>query len=149
MKAAMLEENYRIAVKEVPDLRTGSDELLIETKFAGVCGSDLHSFKGIHPFRKAPVVLGHELAGTVAEIGKGVRGFRVGDPVTVMPLIGYGKCLHCEMGKENICLNKKVPGVGGWEGTFAQYFLSRPSITFKLREKTSLEAGALAEPLRP
>ena len=147
MKAAILEENYRIAVKEVPDLRTGPEELLIETKVAGVCGSDLHSFKGIHPFRKAPVVLGHELAGTVAEIGKGVRGFRIGDRVTVMPLIACGKCLHCEMGKENICLNKKVPGVGGWGGTFAQYFLSRPSITFKLGEKTSLEAGALAEPL--
>ena len=59
MKAAMLEENYRIALKEVADLETGPGELLIETKFAGVCGSDLHSFKGIHPFRKAPVILGH------------------------------------------------------------------------------------------
>ena len=147
MKAAMLEEKYRIVVKEVADLRTGPEELLIETKFAGVCGSDLHSFKGIHPFRKAPVILGHELAGTVAELGKGVSGFRVGDRVTVMPLIHCGKCLQCQMGKENICLNKKVPGVAGWGGTFAQYFLSKPSITYKLGEKTSLEVGVLAEPL--
>jgi L-iditol 2-dehydrogenase len=71
----------------------------------------------------------------------------VGDRVTVMPLIACGKCLQCRMGKENICLNKKVPGVGDWGGTFAQYFLSQPSITYKLGEKTSLEAGVLAEPL--
>lgn len=147
MKAAILEEKYQIALKEVADLRAGPDELLIETKLAGVCGSDLHAFKGIHPFRKPPVVLGHELAGTVAELGKGVSGFRLGDRVTVMPLIHCGKCLLCQMGKENICLNKKVPGIGDWGGTFAQYFLSKPSITYKLGEKTSFEVGVLAEPL--
>jgi len=146
MKVGMLEDTYRVVVKEVGDLSPGPDELLIKTKYAGICGSDLHSFKGIHPFRKAPVVLGHELSGTIAGVGKAVKGFCVGDRVTVMPLVACKNCPQCERGNENVCLNKTVPGIKGWQGTFAEYFLSRPSITYKLGEDTGLEVGALAEP---
>jgi L-iditol 2-dehydrogenase len=147
MKAAILEDKYRIVTKEVGDLRPGSDDILIETKFTGICGSDIHAFKGIHPFRKPPVILGHELSGTVVEMGKDAKGFRIGDRVTVMPLISCGKCIHCQMGKENVCLNKKVPGVEGWQGSFAQYFISKPSITYKVGESTGLDIAVLAEPL--
>src|SRR5574337_150838 len=132
MKVAMLEDKFRIAVREVGDLHPAADELLIETRFAGVCGSDLHAFKGVHPFRKPPVILGHELSGTIVELGKGVTGFRPGERVTVMPLLACKNCLPCQMGHENICLNKRVPGVEGLLGSFAQYFLSKPSITHKL-----------------
>jgi len=147
MKVAILEDKYRIAVREMSDLRPGPDDLLIETRYAGICGSDLHAFKGLHPFRKPPVILGHELSGTVVDIGKEVRGFRPGERVTVMPLLACKKCQHCQMGDENICLNKRVPGIEGWLGSFAQYFLSKPSITYKLGENTGLDLGALAEPL--
>jgi L-iditol 2-dehydrogenase len=147
MKAAMLEEKYRIRVCEVEDPRPGPDEVLIETKYAGVCGSDLHAFKGVHPFRKAPVILGHELSGRIVEIGKEVREFVPGARVTVMPLLACKNCRPCQMGDENICLNKRVPGIGGWLGSFAQFFLSKPSITYKLGENTGLDVGALAEPL--
>jgi L-iditol 2-dehydrogenase len=147
MKVAILEDKYRIAVREMSDLRPGPDDLLIETRYAGICGSDLHAFKGLHPFRKPPVILGHELSGTVVDIGKEVRGFRPGERVTVMPLLACKKCQHCQMGDENICLNKRVPGTEGWLGSFAQYFLSKPSITYKLGENTGLDLGALAEPL--
>jgi 2-desacetyl-2-hydroxyethyl bacteriochlorophyllide A dehydrogenase len=147
MRVAMLEAKYRIAVREVDDVRPGPDDLLIKTRFAGVCGSDLHAFKGLHPFRNPPVILGHELSGTVAGMGDEVRGFRHGDRVTVMPLLACKNCLQCQLGNENICLNKRVPGIKGWLGTFAQYFLSKPSITYKLGENTGLDVGALAEPL--
>ena len=121
MKVGMLEDTYKVVVKEVGDLSPGPDELLIKTKYAGICGSDLHSFKGIHPFRKAPVVLGHELSGTIARVGKAVKGFCVGDRVTVMPLVACKNCPQCERGNENVCLNKTVPGIKGWQGTFAEY----------------------------
>ncbi len=146
MKVAVLEDTYRIALREVDDLRPGPDDLLIETRYAGICGSDLHAFKGVHPFRKPPVILGHELSGTVVGMGNEVRGFRVGDRVTVMPLLACKQCLPCRMGNEHICLNKTVPGIKGWLGTFAQYFLSKPSITYKLADGTGLDVGALAEP---
>lgn len=57
MKVAVLEDKYRIVVKEASDLHPGPDEILIKTKVTGICGSDLHAFKGIHPFRKPPVIL--------------------------------------------------------------------------------------------
>lgn len=147
MKVAVLEDKYRIVVKEASDLHPGPDEILIKTKVTGICGSDLHAFKGIHPFRKPPVILGHELAGTIVEMGKEAKGFRIGDRVTVMPLLACGECLLCKKGRRNICLNKKVPGIQGWLGTFAEYFISKSSITYKLGEKTPFETGVLAEPL--
>jgi L-iditol 2-dehydrogenase len=147
MKVAMLEEARRMAIREVNDLRPAPDELLIRTAYAGVCGSDLHAFQGKHPFRKPPVILGHELSGTIVEMGKEVRGFHLGDRVTVMPLLACKSCLHCRRGNENICLNRKVPGVEGWLGSFAQYFLSKASITYRLGETTGLDVGVLAEPL--
>ncbi len=147
MKAAILEDRYKIVIRDVADLKPGPDDIVIETKFTGICGSDIHAFKGIHPFRKPPVILGHELSGAVVETGKDVKGFRIEDRVTVMPLIACGKCIHCQMGKENICLNKKVPGVEGWQGSFAQYFISKPTITYKVGESTGLDTAVLAEPL--
>jgi L-iditol 2-dehydrogenase len=147
MKVAMLEDVGRIAIRDVNDLRPAPDEILIRTAYAGVCGSDLHAFRGKHPFRKPPVILGHELSGTIVEVGREVRGFQAGERVTVMPLLACKRCLHCQMGNENICLNKRVPGVEGWLGSFAQYFLSKPSITYKLGGKTGLDVGVLAEPL--
>ena len=129
------------------DLRPAPDELLIETAYAGVCGSDLHAFRGKHPFRKPPVILGHEVAGTVVECGAGVEGFRPGDRVTVMPLLPCGTCELCRMGRTNICLNKRVPGVGEWLGLFTEYSVAKASIVFKLGAATPFELGVLAEPL--
>ena len=147
MKAAVLVETGKIDIREIDRPTLGRDDLLIKTAYAGVCGSDLHAFRGKHPFRKPPVILGHELAGTVVECGGDVQGFRPGDRVTVMPLVACGTCRLCRMGRENICLNKQVPGAGAWLGSFAEYALAKASITYKLAEATPLELAVLAEPL--
>jgi L-iditol 2-dehydrogenase len=147
MRAAILEETGRIEIRDVGDLRPAPDEILIRSACAGVCGSDLHAFRGKHPFRKPPVVLGHEVAGTVAATGGEVEGFDAGDRVTVMPLVSCGTCRLCRVGRENICLNKRVPGVGGWLGSFAEFTLAKASVAFKLGEATACELGVLAEPL--
>lgn len=147
MQVAVLEDRGRIVIEEADVPTVGPTDILIRVAYAGVCGSDLHAFKGLHPFRQPPVILGHELSGTIVEIGRGVRGFSVGDRVTVMPYLSCGQCIYCQRGRSNICLNKTVPGIKGWLGTFAEYFSSRPEITYLLGESTSLERGALAEPL--
>lgn len=147
MKAAILEDTGKIVVRDVDNPTIGPNEILIRVQYAGVCGSDLHAFKGDHPFRKPPVILGHELSGTVAETGGQVHDFRIGERVTVMPYLACGQCTTCRRGRSNICENKIVPGIKGWWGTFAEYFVSRPEITYKLGDQVSLERGVLAEPL--
>ena len=147
MKAVLLEEIGRVAVRDVPDLTMGTADILIRTAYAGICGSDIHAYRGTHPFRKPPVVLGHEISGTVAAVGPGVQGFRLGDSVTVMPYRSCGHCAACRLGHSNVCESKIVPGIKGWLGTFAEYFISRPEITYKLGSSTGLKRGVLAEPL--
>ncbi len=147
MKAAMMVDKFKIEMQELEDLKCGPDDILIATKYAGLCGSDVHAYRGDHPFRKPPVVLGHEISGNISKIGEKVNGFHIGDPVTVMPCLFCGDCTSCRNKKYNICVNKRVPGMGKWVGTFAEYFLSKPSITFKLKNNANLMIGALAEPL--
>jgi L-iditol 2-dehydrogenase len=147
MKAAILEDKHKVVVQDIDDLSPLPDQILIKTEYAGICGSDLHAYEGRHPFRKPPVVLGHELSGTVVGIGDNVAGFQTGDRVTVMPLEACGSCMQCQRHKKNLCINKRLPGMDNWHGTFAEYFLALPEQTFKLGKETSLQKGALAEPL--
>ena len=147
MQAAVLVDTGTIDIREVERQALCPDDILIRTAYAGVCGSDLHAFKGKHPFRKPPVILGHELAGTVVECGDGVRGVHPGDRVTVMPLVSCGACRLCRLGRENICLNKQVPGAGAWLGSFAEFTLAKASVVYKLGDATPFDLGVLAEPL--
>jgi L-iditol 2-dehydrogenase len=147
VKAVILQETGRVAVVEQEEPRLRPNDVLIEVAYAGICGSDLHAFRGRHPFREPPVVLGHEVSGTVAALGSDVEGFSVGDGVTVMPSVSCGRCTFCERGLPNLCVNKEVPGTGDWIGTMAEYFRADAEITYKLGENTSLLQGCLAEPL--
>jgi len=147
MKAAVLKETGRIVVKDVADVTPAPGEILIKTRYAGVCGSDVHTFEGHHPFRKPPVILGHELTGTVVELGEQVDGFSEGDAVTIMPLAACGSCIQCRCGKPNLCPEKEMPGMNDWAGTFAENFVSRPAVTFKLGKNSDLKTGIFIEPL--
>ncbi len=146
MKTGLMDKANHIVIQEAPIPEIGQGELLLKTVYAGVCGSDLHAYKGLHPFRKPPVVLGHEISGLVEKIGPGVTGFAVGDEVTVMPAVGCGVCDLCRRGKTNICYQKSVPGSGAWLGTFAEYFRAPAPVTYKI-DGMGLDAAALAEPL--
>ena len=106
--------------------------MLIKTKTVGVCGSDLHLFRGTHPFRHAPAILGHEIAGDVVEIGSKVTNIKVGDRVTVEPQVGCGECEMCKRGLVSLCSGKKVPGTPEWIGAFSEYFNADEKTVYKL-----------------
>ena len=147
MKAAFVSDLKKVEIREIAKPTIKEDQVLIKTHTAGVCGSDLHLFLGSHPFRKAPAILGHEITGEIVEIGAAVKNLKIGDRVTVEPQLGCGKCHFCYEGKENLCLQKQVPGTPNWVGTFVEYFPAPATKCYKLADNVSYEVGTLIEPL--
>jgi len=147
LKAVYVEAPMVTAIREIARPQAEEREVVIKVKFTGVCGSDHHAYKGIHAFRKPPVILGHELAGVIDSVGDKVTKFKPGDRVTVMPQIGCGHCMMCAAGFPNICSSKRVPGMSGWVGSFVEYFNAPEDIVVKLPDTVGLDVGALSEPL--
>ena len=146
MKAVYAAEPYAIEIRDIPKPEPGPCEVLIKVEYTGICGSDLHAYRGAHAFRKPPVMLGHEVSGSVEAVGDTVAGFREGDKVTVMPQVGCGICASCGAGKTNLCTSKTVPGTSRWIGTFGEYFTAPQSVVLPL-QTVSTRLGALTEPL--
>ena len=123
MRTGYLSDIKKVEVKtfSVPELDETS--VMVRVRAAGICGSDLHAFHGSHPFRKPPMILGHEASGEIAAVGAKVTALKVGDRVTVEPVKACGKCSYCLSGNYNLCPEKVMAGVRGWMGTFAEYFV--------------------------
>ena len=103
MQRARVDSYKKMVVETVEKPTPKSDELLIRVHKCGVCGSDISAFYGKHTYIPYDIVLGHEFSGEVAEIGDGVKGFALGDRVTVLPHVGCGKCKACADEKYNLC----------------------------------------------
>ena len=147
MKAVFVEDAEKIEVKDVETPQIKENEVLIKVAVAGICGSDIHTYKGLHPFRKPPVVIGHEVSGEVVEIGKKVTHVSVGDRVTVEPQLGTGESEGEMTGNVNYSDERLAPGMKNWLGTMADYFVSPESIVIPLPDSVSYEEGVLVEPL--
>ncbi len=119
MKAARFIAPENIEIREVPEPECGAGDIVVEVHRAGICGTDLRIFRGRKEVR-APVTLGHEFSGTIAEAGPAVEGLRVGERVTVEPIIPCGSCYCCRTGRENICLTRPTIGYQ-YDGGFAEY----------------------------
>ncbi len=129
MKAAVLKELGKpLVIEEVPTPEPGPGQVLIRVSACGVCHSDLHLAEGdwdlLRGATKIPLILGHEAAGTIAAVGEGSAGVKVGDRVGV-PWIHYtcGECEFCKEGREELCLKQKVTGCMV-DGGFAEYMLA-------------------------
>jgi L-iditol 2-dehydrogenase len=147
MKALMLTEPFKTEVQDVPEpAAPAPGEVLIKVKAGGVCGSDLHTYRGHHPYRKPPVILGHEVTGEVIALGAGVTAPAIGTRVVVEPHIVCGTCEWCKQGLVNLCVNKRVPGVG-WQGTFAEYLTAPASVCHTLADNVGWAEGTTIEPL--
>lgn len=147
MKAAHLTAPYQIDLQEVEGPRLSPADVLIEVRCVGICGSDVHAYKGAHPFRKPPVILGHEMAGEVAEVGEEVTLFKKGDRVSVEPQTYCRQCSNCYRGQYNLCNNKRILGTTSWPGAFSEYVAIPEDKVYLLPDGVSFEEGALVEPL--
>ena len=148
MRAAFLKSVGKLIIKDVakPKIKK-DDQILVQIKSVGICGSEVHGFEGTHPYRKAPVILGHEAAGIVVEVGSNVTKFRPGDRVIIDPQWTCGKCKYCRAGEINLCPEKIVLGTPSWPGAFGEFVITPEEAVFALPENLSFNQGALIEPL--
>ncbi len=148
MKATYFLGNGRFETREEPIPACGEDDVLVKVAACGICGTDVHIYHGDKGSAEVtpPVVLGHELAGTVEAVGAKVTAFRPGDHVTVDPNAYCGKCHYCRIGKKQLCENLYAVGVNR-NGGFAEYCAVPQAQCFLLDPEVPLREGAMAEPL--
>jgi len=144
LQATMLEPG-RIVFEDVPKPEVGKGQVLIRVKACGVCGSDVHVWRGEHPFTSYPVIQGHEFSGIVESVGEGVEGIDPGTKVTVEPSIVCGRCYPCRHGRYNICDNLKVMGFQT-DGCHREFFAVPAEKVVPVPEEMSFEAAAMVEP---
>jgi L-iditol 2-dehydrogenase len=146
VKRAIVSEPHRVTVVEVKAPPILDHHARVAIKACGICGSDLHTFEGHHPFVDYPVYPGHELAGMVAEVGMGVPKTWVGRLVTVEPSLACGECENCRAGRYNICDRLKVMGFQS-PGGMGEEFVVPVDRLVQLPAAMTAEQGALVEPL--
>lgn len=150
MTAAVLNKPLDMEIKQVPIPVPKADEALIKVYCIGVCGSDVHYYEHGRIGRyvvEQPIILGHELAGEVVQIGTDVQNVAVGDRVAVEPGVTCGRCEYCKSGRYNLCPDVVFMATPPVDGAWAEYVTIRSDFLFKLPEGISYEQGALLEPL--
>ncbi len=138
-----------IELREVPVPTPRPGEVLVRVQSASVCGTDLHIFNW-DPWAqgriKPPLIPGHEFAGVVAGVGRGVTAVKEGDKVSAEMHVACGKCMQCRIGEAHICQNVRILGVDA-DGAFASYAIIPETNIWKLSPQIPHEYASLLDPL--
>ncbi len=152
MKALVLTglSQLEIIEKPVPEIKK-PDDVLVQMKSVGVCGSDIHYYKEGKigsQIVQYPFTIGHEGAGVVVEVGEAVKSIKPGDRIAIEPAMPCFDCEQCNQGRFNTCLNLKFLGCPGQaDGCFSEYIVMPAASCFRLDDNITLDEGALSEPL--
>lgn len=148
-------QDIRVEDVPVPQIKA-PDDVLVEVSFCGICGTDLHEYlmgpivtpASPHPLTGVtlPQTLGHEFGGRVVEVGSDVRDVKVGDRVSIMPLITCGRCYHCRRGNGHLCTSMACTGLSAETGALANFAVVKESQCGVLPDTVSDVEGALIEP---
>jgi len=150
MRALRLSKKKGLYLSDTNIPRLSSDEVLIQVKYVGICGSDIKIIRGEMGYLD-DIILGHEFGGTIVAIGKGVMKWKKGDRVVADPTITCGKCTFCLSNQHNLCLN--LDGKNGGElgvnlnGAFADYVKIKQENIYRLPSEVSFQEATLVEPL--
>jgi len=145
MRAAIADGRGGIEIAEIPVPAAEEGWVVISPVGTGVCGTDLHLISGDYPHGRFPVVPGHEFAGYITDVGRGVSGLRVGDYVGVNPNVSCGRCRWCVRGATNLCADILPVGVA-INGSVAEFVAVPQNIVFPLSASISHRAAPLIEP---
>lgn len=148
MRQAILIEPKHIEFKEVAEPKAAdltAHQVLVNIKRIGICGSEIHSYHGLHPATFYPVVQGHEYSGVVMAVGSEVTVCKPGDHITARPQLVCGKCNPCKRGQYNVCEHLRVQAFQA-DGAAQDFFVVDDDRVAKLPEDMSLDYGAMIEP---
>ena len=155
-KQAFLHGPFDLRIEEVELRELKDQEALVRVRACEICGSDVEIFEGKSKegrYDIQPFVPGHEWAGDIVAVGKGIKTLKPGDKVTSDCVVACGVCENCKSGNYNLCDRKTVPGtsVGGVnvDGAMAQYLCVRESSVIPLTDGISMEEASVLEPLVP
>lgn len=150
MKVVYLTEPGKMEIVEEPKPQAEPGRVVVKIEYNGICGSDVHFFKDgrvgdcvLHD----RFVLGHEVSGTVVEVGEGVTSLKVNDRVALEPGYACGKCEFCKTGRYNLCPDMKFFAAPPVAGALKEYVSHPADMCFKLPDNVSTMEGALVEPL--
>jgi 2-desacetyl-2-hydroxyethyl bacteriochlorophyllide A dehydrogenase len=146
MKALVWLGPGHMEVREVEEPRPGAGEVVVRTEAAGICGSEVEGYLGRMSNRTPPLIMGHEYAGVVTQLGEGTDPAWQGRRVAVNPIVGCGRCGYCSAGDRNLCPDRHLLGIGA-PGGFAAYSAVPERCLFALPEGLDPRLGALVEPL--
>ena len=151
MKALVLEEYNKLVYKSVPVPEFAPDEVLIEVKACGICGSDVHGMDGSSGRRIPPLIMGHEASGQIAEVGAKVQVWQVGDRVTFDSTIYRLDDWYTRKGFYNLSDDREVMGVSPGEyrrhGAFAEYVTVPQHVLYKIPDEVTYTQAAMVEPV--
>src|SRR5437667_460695 len=152
MLAAVFQQPGRMEVMEIDTPDIGADEVLVKVGANTICGTDVRIFRGEKTKGiPLPTILGHEMAGYVYQVGRQVRGYEVGAPVAIAPVIACHRCYYCQHGMENVCANQKIVGYDVKGGLSEYVRIPADAIAagnlFVAQKDLPSEYLALAEPL--
>jgi threonine dehydrogenase-like Zn-dependent dehydrogenase len=151
MKAAVVHGVNDIRIEEYPTPEVGPGEVVVKSRVAGICATDIKTLLGQGIPKDLPTILGHEVVGEIAALGEGVQDLAVGDRVGVYPIAVCGKCRYCLQGRHNLCESEF--GLGhGIEGGFAEFVRLPGEIVaaggvVRLGDDLTYEDAVMAEPL--
>ena len=140
-----MHKDRRIDYCETETPIPGEKEVMIEVEACGICGTDMHVYRGMDCTWGLPGIIGHEFSGVVSKCGKGCERIMPGDKVTVQPLYSCGKCNRCLEGRTNLCENVRLIG-GEIPGAFAEKIVVPEENVIRLPQGIPVKYGALAEP---
>jgi len=150
MRAVYLKEKGIFIEKDIPKPQPGPGQVLVKVKSVGVCGSDVHYWEHCRIGKfvvEKPLILGHEVSGEIAEIGRDVEGFCIGDKVVIEPGTPCGRCGYCKTGRYNLCKEIKFFATPPFDGAFCEYIAHNSDLIFKIPEGIDMDTATLVEPL--
>ena len=147
VKKVRPEPGFELVEVDIPQIKP--DEVLLKVEATAICGSDLHFYNWDEYAQKKmtpPLTIGHEFAGEMVEVGREVKGFKVGDYTTADSHIACGQCAVCKIGLQHICQNLKIFG-NEVDGSYAEYIAVPENSLWRLSRDIPSEIGAIMEPL--